>query len=97
MREYGTLVSNYSPTEGVFATVSEFLCIYIQHGPQHNYVSHMLDQEKGQPIILAVADASFPLAMNDRGQWSDIENSEQLQGFYENKGMTIKEAWQPEA
>ena len=54
----------------------------------------MLDLEKGSPIIDAVANASYPIAMNDRGNWSMIENASDLQAFYENKGMTIKENWQ---
>ena len=66
----------------------------VQHGPQHNYEAHMKDLEKGQPIIDAVANTSLPIVMNDRGNWLKIDDKEQLQDFYEQNGITIKERWQ---
>ncbi|SUY26601.1 hypothetical protein [Burkholderia oklahomensis] len=68
----------------------------IQHGPQHNYVAHMRVNEQGAVICEAVAKASFPLAMCDRGTWSVIETPEALDAFYRQRGVVLKEKWRPE-
>ncbi|MFG6722871.1 hypothetical protein ACGY14_26525 [Burkholderia pseudomallei] len=65
----------------------------IQHGPQHNYVAHMRTNEQGAVIDEAVARASFPLAMCDRGTWSVIETPEALAAFYRQHGVVLKEKW----
>ncbi|WP_175919776.1 MULTISPECIES: hypothetical protein [Burkholderia] len=68
----------------------------IQHGPQYNYIAHMRVNEPGAMIHKAMAQASFPLAMCDRGTWSVIETPEELEAFYRQHGVVLKEKWRPE-
>ncbi|WP_423760247.1 hypothetical protein [Burkholderia sp. NLJ2] len=68
----------------------------IQHGPQYNYIAHMRLNEQGAVINKAAVQASFPLAMCDRGTWSVIETPEALEAFYRQHGVVLKEKWRPE-
>lgn len=73
----------------------------IRHGPQVNFLSHMLASEpevvaKFGGLLGAVArPGEFPVAMLDRGQWTIIKNIEQLDSYYTLVGARIKESWKP--
>ncbi|WP_261642359.1 hypothetical protein [Erwinia mallotivora] len=46
------------------------------------------------PLSLAVANpGDFPVAMLDRGQWTMINNVDELEEYYTNVGAVIKNAW----
>ncbi|MEW5290816.1 hypothetical protein ABW286_16810 [Erwinia papayae] len=68
----------------------------IQHGPQVNYPTYMKDHKVDEPgpLSLAVANpGDFPVAMLDRGQWTMINNVDELAEYYTNVGAVIKNAW----
>ncbi|RQR49513.1 hypothetical protein DIE21_19790 [Burkholderia sp. Bp9140] len=65
----------------------------VQHGSQYNYVAHMKNRERDQPINDRVATSSLPVAMCDRGTWQIIDSEEQLARFYKDRGITPKSDW----
>ncbi|WP_261640972.1 hypothetical protein [Erwinia mallotivora] len=68
----------------------------IQHGPQVNYPSHMIEFERAEnkPLVPAVANpGEFPIMMLDRGKWILIENKDELAEYYKNVGAVIKDGW----
>lgn len=68
----------------------------VQHGPQVSYPAHMGAHEQGVPLVGAVANPSFPLALCDRGVWQPIVHDvDQLQGAYRRMGAHLKVTWQP--
>lgn len=68
----------------------------VQHGPQVSYPAHMGAHEQGVPLVGAVANPSFPLALCDRGVWQPIVHDvAQLQGAYQRMGARLKVTWQP--
>ncbi|MEN7431169.1 MARTX multifunctional-autoprocessing repeats-in-toxin holotoxin RtxA [Chromobacterium sp. TRC.1.1.SA] len=68
----------------------------VQHGPQVSYPAHMGAHEKGVPLVGAVANPSFPLALCDRGVWQPvIHDVAQLQTAYRKMGANLKVTWQP--
>ncbi len=68
----------------------------VQHGPQVSYPAHMGAHEQGVPLVGAVANPSFPLALCDRGVWQPIvHDTAQLQGAYQRMGARLKVTWQP--
>ncbi|MDE1715470.1 C80 family cysteine peptidase, partial [Chromobacterium amazonense] len=68
----------------------------VQHGPQVSYPAHMGAHEQGEPLVGAVANPSFPLALCDRGVWQPIVHDvDQLQGAYRRMGAHLKVTWQP--
>ncbi|MEN3033156.1 MARTX multifunctional-autoprocessing repeats-in-toxin holotoxin RtxA [Chromobacterium amazonense] len=69
----------------------------VQHGPQVNYRAYMRTHEKGVPLVGAVANPSFPLALCVRGVWQPIVHDvDQLQGAYRRMGAHLKVTWQPD-
>ncbi|GGY24314.1 hypothetical protein [Paludibacterium paludis] len=66
----------------------------VRHGPQVSYAAHMMDHEKGAPLIKDVANPSFPLAVCDRGTWSIISTREELSELYKGAGGNLKSTWQ---
>ncbi|WP_156521516.1 Insecticial toxin [Burkholderia sp. MSMB1589WGS] len=68
----------------------------VRHGPQVNYPAFRMAEEHSSRLVGAVARAGeFPLAIVSRGEWSIAENIEQLQAFYQNSGVRMKESWRP--
>jgi hypothetical protein len=67
--------------------------LVVQHGPQYNYVAHVLHEEAGTPLVGAVARPDFPVAMCDRGVWSLIRSQDELQGFYRTRKLNLKSTW----
>jgi hypothetical protein len=65
----------------------------IQHGPQVNYIAHMVSEEKEKPIVPPVANASFPLAMCNQGKWCIIKGINELREWYKENGINIKNTW----
>ncbi|WP_284900949.1 hypothetical protein [Burkholderia sp. lyk4-R2A-23] len=65
----------------------------VQHGSQYNYVAHMKNHERDQPINERVATSSLPVAMCDRGTWQIIDSEDQLARFYKYLGITPKSDW----
>ena len=65
----------------------------VRHGPQNNFVAHMLSAEGERSFPGAVAMPSFPLAMCDRGDWSIINDIAQLRQFHSNRGLRLKVTW----
>lgn len=72
----------------------------IQHGSQYNYVAHMLDKERSREIVLAVAQASFPILMlnivQDKIEWLEIKTLEDLKNYYDCHYAHIKSTWDPD-
>ncbi|MGQ5525141.1 membrane-targeted effector domain-containing toxin [Chitinimonas sp. PSY-7] len=66
----------------------------IQHGPQVSYPAHMGTHEPGVPLVGAVAQPSFPLALCDRGEWTLIHNVDELKAAYSKMGAQLKVTWQ---
>ncbi|MCP1489935.1 insecticidal toxin complex protein TccC [Pseudomonas fluorescens] len=73
----------------------------IRHGPQVNFLSHMLASEPevvanfGGLLGAVARPGEFPVAMLDRGQWTTLNNIEQLDSYYTLVGARIKESWKP--
>ncbi|MBD5519905.1 MAG: hypothetical protein HDR03_01530 [Lachnospiraceae bacterium] len=72
----------------------------IQHGSQYNYVAHMLDKERSKEIVLAVAQASFPILMlnivQNKIEWLEIKTLEDLKNYYDCHYAHIKSTWDPD-
>ncbi|SFN71659.1 hypothetical protein SAMN05216516_11548 [Izhakiella capsodis] len=67
-----------------------------QHGAQVNYPTYMINNKfEGEGgLNMAVANpGEFPIMMLDRGIWSIINNSDELNKYYRNIGAIIKESW----
>lgn len=69
----------------------------VQHGPQYNYIAHMYNMEPEKTLIKKVASADFPVAvLNVRSGkivWTEIDNIEDLQKYYEENYAAIKNSW----
>ena len=65
----------------------------IQHGPQYNYVAHMMDKEQGAPIVSKVADLDLKVALFDGEEWTILDRSmpENLQGLSEQRVEEIRQ------
>ncbi|MDE6661892.1 MAG: hypothetical protein K2K46_00985 [Lachnospiraceae bacterium] len=72
----------------------------IQHGSQYNYIAHMLDKERSKEIVMAVAQASFPILMlnivQDKIEWLEIKTLEDLKNYYDRHYAHIKSTWNPD-
>ncbi|GEK15850.1 hypothetical protein [Aliivibrio fischeri] len=74
----------------------------VRHGPQVNFVSHMLSKERDKVcadngFLRPVAEAgSFPIAVVSRGSWKIINTIDELQAFYSSLGAVMKESWKPD-
>ncbi len=72
----------------------------IQHGSQYNYVAHMLDKERSKEIVMAVANASFPILMlnivQNKIEWLEIKTLEDLKNYYDHHYAHIKNTWDPD-
>lgn len=64
----------------------------IQHGPQYNYIAHMMDKEKGAPIVKKVADLDLKVALFDGREWTILDHSMpgDLQGLDESQVEKIR-------
>jgi hypothetical protein len=66
----------------------------VRHGPQHNFIAYMRTQEgETESFVGAVAMPSFPLAMCNRGEWSIINNLDELKAFYLSNKVNLKTSW----
>lgn len=66
----------------------------VRHGPQVNFIAHMMSVEKTPSFSGTVArPGGFPLAMCNRGTWSIIQTETELQAFYKTNGATMKRTW----
>ena len=65
----------------------------IQHGAQHNYVAHMRNKERNEPLSAKVAAREYPLALCERGTWSIIHSEAEHDALYRRHNMTVKSTW----
>lgn len=71
----------------------------IQHGPQYNYIAHMLTKERDKYIVETVAGISNEIALYDGKEWTLFENenadtqSKLLNEYYEKHGLKMKWTW----
>ena len=79
----------------------------VQHGPQYNYIVQMMNDnykinslDKLNPIVDVVANPSFPVAMiiyhpqgKNNGNWTIIENHDELENVYKAHEIELKESW----
>lgn len=68
-----------------------------QHGPQVNFMAHMMDKEPGRFRAMRVAESSFPVGVCDRGRWFRAMNIQELTRAYEAVGARVKETWREPA
>lgn len=74
----------------------------IRHGPQVNFVSHMMFKESAKVehdsgVLRVVAEPGpFPIAVVSKGTWSIIQSAGELKRFYRSIGAVMKETWDPD-
>jgi insecticidal toxin complex protein TccC len=71
----------------------------IRHGPQVNFVPYMWNHENGKVMKdngylgVVARPGPFPVAMVHQGEWSILENTEELFSFYKSTNTPLPEHW----